>query len=433
MITFLRLVNYGLLLVFGVVLSISFIGAKNNRRNRRSIVCFIVFLLLIQLISWRLFGYDFMWKIYPFMVHFPLSLYISIKYKQTWHKAFICVLSAYLCCQTPRWFASVALYIFNSQTAYFIVNSLMIFPVLYFLKKYIISSVNALMNLSKRSLSLFGIVPLMYYIFDYSTTVYTDLLYQGIEMAVIFMPSIVSMFYFVFVLIYYNEIQRRSVVEKERMMLSAQINQAKNDLNAFIEIQKKTAIYRHDMRHHLNLIGGYLADNDSQKALDYIRNTQSNIGEITPICYCENSTVNLILSYFATKAKEKEITFITEANIIEDISIAENDLCALLSNGLENALEASAQLTDKNERIVRSNCQIHKSNLLIYIENNFTGELELKNGLPQSQREEHGFGVKSMQMISNKYQGYCSFTAKDGLFTLRILLPLNTKEVHANS
>lgn len=49
----------------------------------------------------------------------------------------------------------------------------------------------------------------------------------------------------------------------------------------------------------------------------------------------------------------------------------------------------------------------------------------MENGLPQSSREGHGFGVKSIKMIAEKYRGYCSFNAQDGIFTLKTVLPIN--------
>jgi sensor histidine kinase regulating citrate/malate metabolism len=61
---------------------------------------------------------------------------------------------------------------------------------------------------------------------------------------------------------------------------------------------------------------------------------------------------------------------------------------------------------------------------LISIENIFTGQLTMENGLPQSNREGHGFGVKSIAMIAEKYNGYFSFEAKGEIYTLRIALPL---------
>mgnify|MGYP001323223248 FL=1 len=108
----------------------------------------------------------------------------------------------------------------------------------------------------------------------------------------------------------------------------------------------------------------------------------------------------------------------------QNLSISETELCALLSNGLENAIEAAAQVEDEKLRKVRISCQTHKGNLLISIENIFTGQLTMENGLPQSNREGHGFGVKSIAMIADKYNGYFSFEANGEICTLRIALPL---------
>lgn len=424
MITTVSLVNYGLILLFGVSLAIYFAGIERSRKNRLAAICFVLFLLVVQYASWRFFGYDTTRKIYPFIVHIPLILFITFYYKRNYTIALVCVLTSYLCCQTPRWFATMALYLFDSRLAYLIVNSLAIVPVLFLLKKYVVRSINQLINISKRSLLLFGIVPLMYYLFDYTTTVYTDLLYRGIEMAVLFMPSLVSMFYFVFILIYYSEMQRRSNAESEGMVMSIQINQAKIELSAFLESQEKTAIYRHDMRHHLNLIAGYLEAGDTKSAFEYISNTQAEIKEFTPVRYCENNTINLILSHFGDRAKAEGVTFFTDVKIPQTISIMETELCALLSNSLENALQACTKVPDENEKILRVNCQLHKENMLIFIENNYTGEVEMENGLPQTHRQGHGFGVKSIMAIVHKYQGYYLYTANDGIFTLKIVLPL---------
>jgi hypothetical protein len=323
----------------------------------------------------------------------------------------------------------VALYLFDSDIAYFLTNSLALFPVFYLLERYVVASVNRLINLSKKSLLLFGIVPLFYYLFDYTTTIYTDLLFQGIKFVVLFMPSVVSMFYFIFINFHYNEIQRRSNAEKESMLLSVQIKQAKKDLNEFWEQQEKTAIYRHDMRHHLNLIAGFLADGDTGKSMEYINRVQSNIMEVTPIRYCENNTVNLILSYYACKADTANITLTVEAQIRQNIPIVETELCALLSNGLENAINACTQVEDVRARIIHFKCKVHKEKLVIFIENSFTGMVIEENGLPKSTLPDHGFGMKSMVMIIDKYSGCYSYTAEDGIFTLRMVLPLMKENI----
>ena len=113
-----------------------------------------------------------------------------------------------------------------------------------------------------------------------------------------------------------------------------------------------------------------------------------------------------------------------DAKLIQSLSIHETELCALLSNGLENAIEAAAHTADEQFRKVRISCPTHKDNLLIFIENSFSGNVVMENGLPQSLREWHGFGVKSISMIAEKYNGYCSFETKGEIFIMRVVLPL---------
>lgn len=421
--TMISLLNYGLILIFGVLLTMYFAGVDSTQKNRLTTLLFMILMLVIQSISWASLGPEATRRIYPLITHLPLVVFVTLLHKKNWLVSFICVLSAYLCCQAPHWLAATALNLFDSRTAYHIINSLAIFPVLYLLKKYVAASVNQLMNSSKRSLLLFGIVPLMYYVFDYATTVYTDLLYRGVEVVVQFMPLLVSMFYFVFSILYYKEMQRRSNAENESMLMTIQINQAKRELDALSEAQEKTAIYRHDMRHHLNLIGGLLTDGDIPGAIEYICQTQSDIDKITPFRYCCNNTMNLILSFFAGRAKANGINFTAEVQLPQNISIEETELCALLSNGLENAVNACAEVTEEGLRRLHINCQTHKGNLLIFIENSFNGNILIDNGLLRSEHQGHGYGMKSIMMITRKYNGYCSYTAQDHTFTLRIVLP----------
>lgn len=221
----------------------------------------------------------------------------------------------------------------------------------------------------------------------------------------------------------------KSAREKEslqgaKMALSLQLESANQQLSALQATQEQTAIYRHDMRHHFALIGVYLADGDNQKVEDYVRSAQADIDEITPKRYCKNNTVNLILSSFAAKGKNNGVFLSVDADLPEFLSISETELCSLLANGLENAIAAAAQVEDEQFRKARISCKTHKGNLLIFIENSFTGKVTMENGLPQSRREGHGFGVKSMAMIAEKYNGYCSFETKGEIFTLRIVLPL---------
>ena len=108
--------------------------------------------------------------------------------------------------------------------AYFIAMCI----VYYFLQKYVANSVRQLMERSVRSCLFFAAIPLLYYLFDYATTVYTELLYTGAPVAVQFTPSAICTFYLVFVLLYYNEAEKTGCGSKRKRYLCFSISQCKN-------------------------------------------------------------------------------------------------------------------------------------------------------------------------------------------------------------
>jgi len=282
------------------------------------------------------------------------------------------------------------------------------------------------MERSLRSCLLFGAVPLLYYLFDYATTVYTELLYTGARVAVQFTPSVICTFYLVFVLLYYNESQKQAIAQRERDMFAAQFQNARVELNALRQMQQSTVIYRHDMRHHLTLIDSFAADGDLEKIKEYLASTEAAIDAMTPVKYCENETVNLILSSFENKAKKANVTFHTNVHLPEELNVNDTELCALLSNALENAITAAGQLEDEGLRKVYFHAVINDDKLIISTENAYVGKIEVEGDLPKSSKKEagHGFGIRSMVDIVECHGGLYSFETEGGIFILRLMLPL---------
>jgi len=84
----------------------------------------------------------------------------------------------------------------------------------------------------------------------------------------------------------------------------------------------------------------------------YLQTVQSDLDAITPVRFCENETVNLILSSFAAKAKQSEVRLTIDAKLPDSYPFSDTELCSLLSNTLENAIHASKQITDISKRII---------------------------------------------------------------------------------
>ncbi len=416
LVTVIGLLRFGFSLVFGIAVSVLFAGVELTRKNRFILGLLCTIFLLVQTACWWLLGLDLTSKLYPLIIHLPLIVIFSLYYKRPWLISTVSVLSGYLCCQAPRWVGFLAGAAFGSSLADHIFYVAAVFLSYYFLKRYVAGSIRQLMEMSAKSCLFLGGVPLFYYLFDYTTTIYTDVLYRGTKWAVQFMPSTISVFYFVFVILYYAETQKQATLQRERDMLDAQFRLAQTEFASLRQLQQNAASYRHDMRHHFSLLQGLASKEHIEEIKEYLRTAQSDMDAITPLRFCENETVNLILSAFAAKAKQSEIQLTIEAKLPDSLPFSDTELCSLLSNALENAIQASEHITDSNKRIVRLRVYSKNNKLCIDLRNNYQTEPTFHQGLPVSKEQGHGFGTKSMAHIVEKHGGVFQFSVKDGWF-----------------
>jgi hypothetical protein len=420
LVTVVGLVRFGFSLLFGLAVSVLFAGVEPKRKNRFIFGMLFVFFLFVQTASWWLLGLDMTSKLYPLIIHLPLIFIFSLYYKRPWHISAISIFSGYLCCQAPRWVGLLAGAAFGSRLAEHIFYIAAVLLSYYFLKKYVTGSVRQLMEISKKSCLFLGGVPLFYYIFDYVTTIYTDVLYRGAKWAVQFMPSAVSVFYFVFVLLYYTETQKQAGIQRELDMLDAQFRLAQTEFASLRLLQQNAASYRHDMRHHFSLLQGLASREQLEEIKEYLQTAQSDMDAITPICFCENETVNLILSSFAVKAKQSKIQLTIDAKLPDSLPFSDTELCSLLSNALENAIQATKYIPDSNERIIHLYMYSKNNKLCIDIRNRYLKEPVFQQELPISKEQGHGFGTKSMIHIVEKHGGVFQFSVKAGWFIFQV-------------
>lgn len=110
--------------------------------------------------------------------------------------------------------------------------------------------------------------------------------------------------------------------------------------------------------------------------------------------------------------------------------IGESDLYSLFGNMLSNAIEAVNDIENEDKRIIDLTVKRVAGVIMINCINYFNGELVIKGGVPLTTHADkafHGFGVKSMQLLVKKYGGELYFTAEDGVFDLKIMLPERAK------
>lgn len=408
--------RYFIALLFGATVAISFAGMVRTRKNYLALGCFTAILFILQIVCLRIWGMDMTIKIYPLLSHLPVAVFIALYLKRSWLISLTSMFVSFLCCQPSRWVGTVVGEVFNSASMDHVGYIATAFLMYYFLQKYAVKSVRHLMERSVKSCLLFGAMPIFYYLFDYAATVYTDFMYSGERAAVQFMPFVTSAFYFVFVLLYYAETQKQASIQRERDMLDTQFRQAQIEFASLRQLQQNAAAYRHDMRHHFALLQGLASKEHIEEIKEYLRTAQSDMDAITPIRFCENETVNLILSAFAAKAKQSGILLTIDAKLPDSLTFSDTELCSLLSNALENAIHACESIANSNERYIKLRVYSKNNKLCIDLRNSYQKEPIFRQGLPVSKEEGHGFGTKSMAHIVEKHGGVFQFSVNDGWF-----------------
>ena len=144
-----------------------------------------------------------------------------------------------------------------------------------------------------------------------------------------------------------------------------------------------------------------------------------------------NKVLDTVLTTKSLYCNKHGITFtcMADGTLLDFMDVM--DICSIFGNALDNASTSAEKVENPERRLIHVTVSQEKSFLRIKIENSFQGVLKMKNQLPITTKEDrryHGFGLKSMKEIAEKYKGSMTVSAKDGWFELRILIPLPESE-----
>lgn len=409
--------------VFGMILSASFCDIVWNRKKQITMVGSAIGLLMVQGIIIYFMKTEMVRLLYPVITHLPLViiLYIFSK-KKLW--ALVAVFVAYLCCQVRRWLALlITAAVCGDAVVQQIAELVITIPLLLVLLKYVAPAVRSISYSTPWVQSQFCLIPVVYYIFDYTTQIYTSMLIQGTPVVAEFMSFVCSTAYLTFVLRSSEEKWIRSQLEQTQDSLNLQISQAVREIDALRESQQKTKEYRHDLRHHMQYLSSCIENGKLEHAQEYIQGICSEIEANKIITFCENEAANLIFSAFAGRMKEYDIQMQVKAQIPRKLHISESDLCVLLSNALENALHACRNLKKEDVDLVVEVSAFRKNTkLFLQIINPCDSNITFVQGIPVTNQPGHGIGVRSICALVEQYEGIYTFEAEKGKFILRVSL-----------
>jgi len=416
--------NYLAVLIYGILIMAFFLDIKLNRKNILFISAFVVLSGLLQFSLYFAFGWKFIEKSYPLVIHLPLLIFFCGVHKKRLAPVFFVLFTAYVLTTPRRWIGDVVASFFHHDPSVSIVtqiiSSVVLLAVVYLCLR---PFVNRILEYSGAQISLLTVMPALFYCLTYATTVYTDALYRSNILVVGLLGVGLNFCFYSFLLAYFNEMTKSFAARTEQTILQMQIDATAMQIEDYKEFQMQAAIYRHDLRHHLHYLSTCIAEKHTDEAQAYIARISSDVeAALVVVQYCENTSVNLLLSAYVAQAKNNNAAIEIYAVVPLEISMHSTDICVILGNSLENAIRACRKIDNVRDRKISVSCRYDNKKLMIEVCNTFTGEIRFEGDIPFSAEENHGLGVKSIKAAVQKYQGLYSFTAENGIFTMRVIM-----------
>jgi len=225
---------------------------------------------------------------------------------------------------------------------------------------------------------------------------------------VIVVLSVIGILYAIAALYKASQLEEQQVLselnEKYYKNVEAQMNQIR--------------LFRHDLNNHLQV----LSNMPENQMKEYVNQLMSEKSISKPISFCRNSVINALLSSKYDYIENNGFGFSYDISLEEDPKLSATDLCALVGNLLDNAIEGAMKL-DSNRRIAL-NISCEKGLFIIRISNSSVDEVDITQ-TSKDNSDQHGFGLKSIREIVARKNGTLEIKCDSGLFEAFIVIPNN--------
>lgn len=182
--------------------------------------------------------------------------------------------------------------------------------------------------------------------------------------------------------------------------------------------------WRHDYRNHIQMMKVLAANGDMDALKAYLDELDTDLNTVDTVVKTGNPMADAILNSKISLARSRNIPTQVDAHIPVKLKMSELDLCCIIGNLFDNAMEASMALPE-GKRMIRVYMDMKGTQLYISF-TNFTAAKKLSKvgkGFKTSKGEGHGFGLVRIDDIVSRYDGYLSRNSEDGAFTTEILIP----------
>lgn len=212
-------------------------------------------------------------------------------------------------------------------------------------------------------------------------------------------------------------------------MIDKRIAAYQNDLIAthYAEVEnmyRQIRGWRHDYRNHIQVLDSYAKLGDIDSLRTYLKELSIDLNSVDMVLKTGNKMTDVILNSKISLAKSRNITVRADAHVPVSLTTSEIDLCIIMGNLFDNAIEACMQLPEE-KRLIRIYMDMKNTQLYLSITNTTAQKKQRKeNGRFRTNKGYgHGYGLVRVDTIVERNQGYISRNSEDGAFTTELLLP----------
>ena len=182
--------------------------------------------------------------------------------------------------------------------------------------------------------------------------------------------------------------------------------------------------WRHDYHNHIQVMKAHMALGQMEALSGYLDALEQELSRVDAYVKSGNLMIDAILNSKLSLARQQEIALHCTATLPERLSISDVDLCVILGNLLDNAIEACEKIAAE-ERFLRIYCAVIKNQLYISVQNSAKEELDFdERNYISKKRGNHGLGMKRVQVLVDQYGGFLNLQNQPGIFAAEVLLPL---------
>ena len=204
------------------------------------------------------------------------------------------------------------------------------------------------------------------------------------------------------------------------------LEQQEHSLNQYVEEAKtrydETKSFRHDIRNHIAVVKKLLQGGKLEEAVSYIEDMDDMAEKMSFPCSTNNPVVDILVGNKLGIAKSMGIDVDCSLLLPYPCSLRDIDICIVLSNALDNAIQAVKNLGTGTEKYIHVSGRIQGDFLMMEIENSFHGKGAFKKGT----------GLSNVKKVAEKYGGAMSIEIQENVFALHVLLIISQHPVSSS-